>query len=954
MSAINFLKPQVLSIIRDKGWKALTPIQERAIERIITTENNYILCAMTASGKTEAAFLPILSKVDFSTNGVKVLYISPLKALINDQMNRIEELCQELGIRVTKWHGDAKQSAKKNLINAPEGIVLMTPESLEAMFQHHPEYIGQLFKTLEYVIIDEMHYFLGTDRGTHLRSNLIRLKNYCSKPFLFIGLSATIGGDFASAKKFLGHPEDTIVINDKTPRPMKISIEYYPPQEGDDKKKLPEGMIKAISTKINDKKTLIFPNSRSRVEEISSRIKNKNNSSTSILTHHSSISKEERESVENTAKNSPDNIAVCCTSTLELGIDIGDVDQIIQVGAPPGTASLAQRAGRSGRRNGTAEISLYSSEPFDLLRTLATYQLCLRNEIEAPDNTIMWYNVVLFQIISIVKEKKELSIDDIVSLIENNAALSFATNDEILEIVNKLIDDGYLENLNGKIIIGADGNKLIGRMDSYTIFETPHNYRVMFDDKCIGELDPIMVIKQGATILLGGNTWEITCVEKDKFKVYVKPSTGGNKPMFISDVPVVSKDVENEMKRILLSGETYDILNDASAQVILDLQNDFSNHKTIGNENVPYYVNNTNLICVYPFSGTKIFNTLKLLFHAQTDDYKMTLNCSLEEFIGRSKGIIESVPEIVDILEKSINNGKYEIMAKYEKYLPIHLQAKMESTLKYDIDGTIKFLRNLVDGSNITLIPYDFWSNIEDNTNCQSNNCDFVKDDGVKLDGKVYVYSVFVSEGPFTTTRRESIMSNLLQSESWISHIAATYGKDVEFVNNTIGLEDDPIHCKSPKPFECPASELTPVEDIIALTQSATINGVEALAKDAGCSKYLILVFVNAQGRSYATHTNQSPYLGDAFIFYSNILKKNGLPSGVIAHEMLHLFGAYDLYEGWGNPNSNTAKIIRDEWPNDVMNLSHEEVEQLSISPFTAWAVGLTDEKEGWYNDFVA
>ena len=954
MNAINLLSPQIVSFIRDKGWKALSPIQERAIERIINTENNYILCAMTASGKTEAAFLPTLSIVDFSINGVKVLYISPLKALINDQMNRIEELCHELDIPVTKWHGDAKQGAKKQLIKEPKGIVMMTPESLEAMFQHHPDYIGHLFETLEFVIIDEIHCFLDTDRGTHLRSNLIRLKDYCSKPFRFIGLSATIGGDFASAKNFLGCPENTIVVNDKTTRPMEVSIEYYPQQEKEEKKKLPEEMIEAISTKIKGKKTLIFPNSRSRVEEISSRLKEKKNSSTLILTHHSSISKEERESVEKTAKNSPENLAVCCTSTLELGIDIGDVDQIIQVGAPPGTASLAQRAGRSGRRNGTSEISLYSSEPFDLLRTLATYQLCLRNTIEAPDNNIMWYNVVLFQILSIVKEKKELSIDDIVLMIGNNAALSFATHDEILEIVNKLIDDGYLENLNGEIIIGTDGHKLIGRMDSYTIFETPHNYRVMLDKKCIGELDPNMVINQGATILLGGSTWEITGVEKDKFKVYVKPSTGGNKPMFLSDAPVVSKDVENEMKRILLSCDTFDNLNDASTQAILDIRNTFSNYKTIGNEKIPYYVNETNLISFYPFYGTKIFNTLKLLFHAQTEGYKMTLNCSLDEFIGRSKGIIEDVPNIVEKIEESISKGEYEIMAKYEKYLPAHLQAKMESTLKYDIDGTVEFLRNLVDGSNIPSIPYDSWSNYEDSTNRKTNNYTFAKDDEVKLEGRVYVYSVFVSEGPFTATRREKIMSNLLQSESWINNIAASYGKSVEFVNNTVDFEDDPIYCQAPKSYECPESELTPVEDVIALTPCATIKGVESLAKEAGCSKYLILVFVNAQGRSYATHTHQSPYLGEAFLFYSNIFIKNGLPSGVIAHEMLHLFGAYDLYKDWGNPNSNTAQRIRKEWPNEVMNISDKEVDKLSISPFTAWSVGLTDEKEDWYNDFVA
>src|SRR5699024_3234705 len=161
--------------IRDKRWESLRSIQAAAIPRIINTDDNFILASRTASGKTEAAFLPILSKVDFNKTGVQVLYISPLIALINDQFYRIEELCRNLEISVTTWHGEANRTLKTNLIKSPNGIVLITTESLEAMFVNAPYNIKALFGNLNYIVIDEIHSFLGVDRGLQLMSILSRI-----------------------------------------------------------------------------------------------------------------------------------------------------------------------------------------------------------------------------------------------------------------------------------------------------------------------------------------------------------------------------------------------------------------------------------------------------------------------------------------------------------------------------------------------------------------------------------------------------------------------------------------------------------------------------------------------------------------------------------------------------------------------------------------------------------
>ena len=186
--SFDLLSAPIRKFIRDKGWEELRPIQTAAITRILGSDDNYILASRTASGKTEAAFLPILSKVNFTESGVQVLYISPLIALINDQFYRVEELCKNLDVDVVKWHGEANKTVKDKLLKNPKGIVLITPESLEAMLANKPFNVRQLFSNLKYVVIDEIHSFIGTDRGIQLKSILSRLQQVNSISFSIVGL----------------------------------------------------------------------------------------------------------------------------------------------------------------------------------------------------------------------------------------------------------------------------------------------------------------------------------------------------------------------------------------------------------------------------------------------------------------------------------------------------------------------------------------------------------------------------------------------------------------------------------------------------------------------------------------------------------------------------------------------------------------------------------------------
>jgi len=375
MSAYDLLSEPIRKYVWDKGWRNFTPIQEAAIQQILSTEDNYILAAKTASGKTEAAFLPMLCQYDSNKSGVQILYISPLIALINDQFVRVDDLCKYLDIKVTKWHGEANISKKKELLRNPSGIMLITPESLESMFVNRPQDIKFLFSNLKFVVIDEIHSFMGSKRGIQLQSLLSRLlkvntENKCR----YIGLSATLG-DYNIAKGFFGNEENTKVLLDKSKNQIEAEFRYFKSETP----VLSDKLISDIYDVTQNHKVLIFPNTRGRVEEIAVKLKRlsqKRNGHEYYFAHHSSIDRDLREFIEEFAKtNKRYNFCISCTSTLELGIDIGTVDIVMQVDSTYSITSLIQRLGRSGRTTGQSNLMLYATRPWSLLQAIACYEL---------------------------------------------------------------------------------------------------------------------------------------------------------------------------------------------------------------------------------------------------------------------------------------------------------------------------------------------------------------------------------------------------------------------------------------------------------------------------------------------------------------------------------------------------------------------------------------------------
>lgn len=320
MNGYDLLRKEIRQYIYDEDWDSLRGIQEASIKHVHDTENNLILAAPTASGKTEAAFLPAINSIKDWASSLKIVYISPLIALINDQFRRIYELCGYMDIPVTSWHGEASRAKKNKLLKKPRGILLITPESIEAMLSLRPGEAKGLFRGTEWIIVDEIHSFLENNRGIQLRSLIERIELYMEKEPRFIGMSATLNReDYKKVKNFFISDRVTDVLLDSSQNPLEATKSYYK----SNMKRESREALEEIYDYSQRESMLIFPNSRGEVERLAvglSKLGRQRGSDTRYFAHHSSVSKDMRLNAEEFAKSSRGKLfTICCTSTLELG-----------------------------------------------------------------------------------------------------------------------------------------------------------------------------------------------------------------------------------------------------------------------------------------------------------------------------------------------------------------------------------------------------------------------------------------------------------------------------------------------------------------------------------------------------------------------------------------------------------------------------------------------------------
>ena len=501
------------------GWCELREVQEQAYTAI-RGGNDVLIIAPTAGGKSEAALIPVLDDILKSgTKGVACLYLSPLKALINDQEERIAAFCRPTGLSVTKWHGDVPKGERGwNVDEAPQ-FLLITPESLEVLL--HEKGHGADLANLRYVIVDELHAFVESERGVHVKILLDRLDRIARAPLQRIGLSATVGNPDEILAWLSGgrHPRRLVAVPaPATAKKFRFVIEPDPARR-----------IDALSGLVAGEKALVFVNSRSMaeaiVQEASGRIKN-------LHIHHSSVPPAKKKAAEE-AFHSGEGACIICTSTLELGIDIGDLDIVVQVGPPDSVSSFLQRMGRSGRREQAAFIAWLLSNPAELLTSCAVIECAMEKKVEPLLPLEKPYNVLVQQIFLYVLSASRAGRSTIARDLLTFSAFAHLSAGDVDRILDHLVSAGYLAADGEMLMPGAEAERVFGRSnyrELYSVISGGNEYRAVTPDgEVVGSLDARFANRSDpGEFALGGETWSVVkCDESHNLVVVVPGGNGG-------------------------------------------------------------------------------------------------------------------------------------------------------------------------------------------------------------------------------------------------------------------------------------------------------------------------------------------------------------------------------------------------------------------------------------------
>ena len=697
-------------------WTALRDIQEKAIDPILDAGSDVVISASTAAGKTEAAFLPACSRIaDLAPNSIGILYISPLKALINDQYRRLQSLCEILDVPVTPWHGDVLRSVKDKQRKNPRGVLLITPESLESLFLNQAGWCTQAFEGLSHIIVDEFHAFLGTERGCQLQSLMHRLEFMLERTVPRIALSATLGEMQQIARYLRPNEKLPCVIIDSAAShsDLKIQLRGYLAHASEDEE-TPSALddIKDdLYAILRGKSHLVFANSRGRTEEIAAALSDHcqhDGVPNEFFPHHGSLSKEIRESLETRLQEEKLPTTAVCTMTLELGIDIGSVDSIAQVTAPHSVASLRQRLGRSGRRGEAAVLRMFIPEDelttkshlldrlrLETVQCIAMINLLLKKWYEpAPENQYHLSTLVQ-QTLSVIGQYGGVRASQLWSLLCDTGPFTLVDQALYATFLRAL---GELELItqthDSLIILGHRGEKTVEHYTFYTAFNTPEEYRLECDGRVLGTVPIDKPLVVGQLIIFAGKRWEVLNVNAEKKLVTLKRATGGKPPKFGGDGQMVHDIVRQEMM-LVYQQRAVPVYLDKTAISIFD--EGIENFHTLGldNSNV-LQIGNT--VHILPWLGDRITNTITVLLRQEglsADCFGGVIdirNSSIESFHQAVDSILRGAKPLSSELASSIPDT---IIEKHDPFLPKELRDIGYGTRFFDVNGAWQWFSEL-------------------------------------------------------------------------------------------------------------------------------------------------------------------------------------------------------------------------------------------------------------------
>ena len=732
MRAFDRYAPFVQEYIYQNHWENLRSIQVAAADAIFNTDENVLLTASTASGKTEAAFFPIITLFsEDMPSSVGCIYIGPLKALINDQFSRLNDLCAEADIPVWHWHGDVAQSHKAKLMRHPSGILQITPESLEALLLHKHAAIAKLFGDLRFVVIDEVHSLLRGDRGGQTLCLIERLSRIAGVNPRRIGLSATIGdpegtGEFLS----LGTGRKTIIPKiDAKGSKWRLSMEHFYVKDAQaaEDKQIP-GALPVLEEKTDDapanadpgigyifehtrgKKCLVFVNSREECEMVTTTLRHYcelNHEPDRFLVHHGNLSASYRETAEGIMKDDSQYMTTVTTATLELGIDIGRLERAFQIDAPWTVSSFLQRMGRTGRRELPPEMwfviredepevraMLPTTIPWKLLQGIALVQLYLEERwVEPPRLDRLPFSLLYHQTMSTLASCGELSPRALADRVLRLHYFHRITQEDYRVLLRHLIATDHIQQTEqGGLIVGLAGERVINSFKFYGVFQESEEYTVRSESQELGTI--VSPPPVGEKLAIAGHVWQVLDVDHKRRLIYCR-QVKGSVPAYFGQCPGdLHTKILTRMRRVLQEDRQYPYLM-KNAVARLEQARFTAAHSGAADKTL---INlGGNMWCLLPWVGTYTFLTMERFLKIKCADRLglRNLDSARPFFIQFTMKADESA--FFRVLAEEIRKpiGPMELVYpkelplfdKYDEYLPEELVKKGFALGVLDVDG---------------------------------------------------------------------------------------------------------------------------------------------------------------------------------------------------------------------------------------------------------------------------
>ena len=723
----------IKEFIYSHSWNELRDVQVAAAHTLFESESNLLLTSSTASGKTEAVFFPILTNIyENPSRSVSVLYIAPLKSLINDQFYRIEELLEQTDIRVTHWHGDVGQTQKRKLLDKPEGILQITPESLEAMLINRHNDIKRLFGDLRFVVIDEIHTLTGTDRGNQILCQLSRIEKIIGYSPRRIGLSATVGDPEAVAEwmsEGTGRKTEIPVFKNEKIK-WRLGMEHFYIQNSSfdqtpeaisspskDKATLDAG-YEYIYDCVKDQKSIVFSNSREETEYVCAtlrQIAKKRSDRDIFLIHHGNLSASLREEAERKMKDEEIRAVTCATVTMELGVDIGRLERILQINSPNSVSGFLQRLGRSGRRGQPPEMMMVFREeeplpnaplpqliPWGLIKAIAIVQLYIEDRfIEPPRARKKPFSLLFHQTLSILASFGELTPKVLAQTVLSMPAFKDIDKEEYRTLLVSMLNCGLLEMTDEKgLIVGLGAEKMLNSFKFYAVFSDSEDYTVRCESEEIGTITVAPPV--GDRFALAGRVWEVLDLDMPHKLIYVKSVEGKMEVSWPGKYGEVHTRILERMKQVLCEDTEYPYLHENALYRLKKARQTAANTGMLRHSIV--HLGGYSW-CMFPWLGTRSFRAMKRMISSIGESLGITaIESAGSEYIsfrmerGNDRILLQTLMnrfsgcEEADIL---VSPKELPVFEKYDEFVPAELLRTAFATDSLNIKEAISRLDDI-------------------------------------------------------------------------------------------------------------------------------------------------------------------------------------------------------------------------------------------------------------------